>query len=287
MTRWVARELGPDVPLHFSAFHPDYKLGDVPPRRRPRCSARAASRAMPACDMCTPATCMTPRAAPPTAPAARRALIERDWGWHPDHDDWHALPVTDKAQLMAGFDDWVTDRAVKRADVQAFMADPRRIGCDYLGRYAVWSSSGTSGHPGIFLHDGAALATYGVLTTWRMQPQLLARCLWPGTLPTLTPARAALVAALDGHYAGISYWRRQLRLYPWLAGRSLELSVTEPIELTCERLTAFAPTFLASSGHDLDVLVDLAVGELAAQRQRQLGCAKTRPAGRGGRSRGP
>jgi pyruvate formate lyase activating enzyme len=31
MTRWIARELGPDVPLHFTAFHPDYKLDDVPP----------------------------------------------------------------------------------------------------------------------------------------------------------------------------------------------------------------------------------------------------------------
>jgi len=30
MTRWVSKELGPDVPLHFSAFHPDYKMGDVP-----------------------------------------------------------------------------------------------------------------------------------------------------------------------------------------------------------------------------------------------------------------
>jgi pyruvate formate lyase activating enzyme len=30
MTGWIARELGPDVPLHFSAFHPDYKLTDVP-----------------------------------------------------------------------------------------------------------------------------------------------------------------------------------------------------------------------------------------------------------------
>jgi pyruvate formate lyase activating enzyme len=26
---WFARELGPDVPLHFTAFHPDYKLMDV------------------------------------------------------------------------------------------------------------------------------------------------------------------------------------------------------------------------------------------------------------------
>ena len=31
LTRWVVEHLGPDVPLHFTAFHPDYKLLDVPP----------------------------------------------------------------------------------------------------------------------------------------------------------------------------------------------------------------------------------------------------------------
>lgn len=31
MTRWVAAALGPDVPHHFTAFHPDWKLLDVPP----------------------------------------------------------------------------------------------------------------------------------------------------------------------------------------------------------------------------------------------------------------
>ncbi|PLX35783.1 MAG: AmmeMemoRadiSam system radical SAM enzyme [Hyphomicrobiales bacterium] len=31
MTRWVVKELGPDVPLHFSAFHPDYRMRDIPP----------------------------------------------------------------------------------------------------------------------------------------------------------------------------------------------------------------------------------------------------------------
>jgi len=30
LSRWVMRELGPDVPLHFSAFHPDHKMPDVP-----------------------------------------------------------------------------------------------------------------------------------------------------------------------------------------------------------------------------------------------------------------
>ncbi|MBX3592477.1 MAG: AmmeMemoRadiSam system radical SAM enzyme [Burkholderiaceae bacterium] len=31
MTRWIASELGDDVPLHFSAFHPDYRMTDVAP----------------------------------------------------------------------------------------------------------------------------------------------------------------------------------------------------------------------------------------------------------------
>jgi pyruvate formate lyase activating enzyme len=28
---WVKRELGPDVPLHFTAFHPDYQMLHLPP----------------------------------------------------------------------------------------------------------------------------------------------------------------------------------------------------------------------------------------------------------------
>ena len=31
LTGWIAGTLGPDVPLHFSAFHPAWKLLDVPP----------------------------------------------------------------------------------------------------------------------------------------------------------------------------------------------------------------------------------------------------------------
>jgi pyruvate formate lyase activating enzyme len=30
LTGWVATELGPEVPLHFSAFHPDWKMTDKP-----------------------------------------------------------------------------------------------------------------------------------------------------------------------------------------------------------------------------------------------------------------
>jgi pyruvate formate lyase activating enzyme len=31
MTQWVVEHLGPDVPMHFTAFHPDWKMRDLPP----------------------------------------------------------------------------------------------------------------------------------------------------------------------------------------------------------------------------------------------------------------
>jgi pyruvate formate lyase activating enzyme len=31
LTQWIATHLGPDVPLHFTAFHPDYKMTDIAP----------------------------------------------------------------------------------------------------------------------------------------------------------------------------------------------------------------------------------------------------------------
>jgi pyruvate formate lyase activating enzyme len=31
LSQWVMQHLGPDVPLHFSAFHPDFQMLDVPP----------------------------------------------------------------------------------------------------------------------------------------------------------------------------------------------------------------------------------------------------------------
>ncbi len=31
LSEWILENLGPDVPLHFTAFHPDYKMLDTPP----------------------------------------------------------------------------------------------------------------------------------------------------------------------------------------------------------------------------------------------------------------
>jgi pyruvate formate lyase activating enzyme len=45
MTTWISQRLGPDVPLHFTAFHPDWKMLDKP-RTPPATLTRARSIAL-------------------------------------------------------------------------------------------------------------------------------------------------------------------------------------------------------------------------------------------------
>jgi len=45
LSEWIAEHLGPDVPLHFSAFHPDFELREVPPTP-PATLARARRQAL-------------------------------------------------------------------------------------------------------------------------------------------------------------------------------------------------------------------------------------------------
>ena len=48
---------------------------------------------------------------------------------------------------MARFDDWVTDRAVNRAGVEEFVASLDNLGRDFLGRYVVFTTSGSTAYP--------------------------------------------------------------------------------------------------------------------------------------------
>src|ERR1043166_4110116 len=45
------------------------------------------------------------------------------------------LPILTKTEMMHDFDRWLTDPSVRRNEVEAFIADPARIGYDYLDRY--------------------------------------------------------------------------------------------------------------------------------------------------------
>ncbi len=170
------------------------------------------------------------------------------------------LPVVTKRELMARFDDWVTDPAVTRAGVDAFLADRSRIGERFLDRYLVWKSSGTTGEPGIFVQGDDALSVYDALLLAQLRSPPLAggfACGW-----WLHSGRSALIAATGEHFASISSWVRQARDNAWPA--ACALSVLDPVHEWVAALNRFQPGFLAS----YPTVLALLAGEQVAGRLR-------------------
>ncbi|HEX8989706.1 MAG TPA: AmmeMemoRadiSam system radical SAM enzyme, partial [Rhodocyclaceae bacterium] len=79
LSKWVATELGPDVPLHFSAFHPDWKMRDVP-ATPPETLRRARRIAMDAGLRYVYTGNVHDREGDAThCPGCGKPVIERDW----------------------------------------------------------------------------------------------------------------------------------------------------------------------------------------------------------------
>jgi putative adenylate-forming enzyme len=179
----------------------------------------------------------------------------------PDHDlGLRQLPVMARHALMEHFDDWATDRDIRRDGVEAFLADRAHIGWRYLGRYVVWKSSGTTGEPGIYLQDRTALATYdGLVASPLASPVLFVRSI----LGSFTMrGRAALVAATGDHFASVASWQRVCHANPWLDARGF--SVMLPLPELVAQLNDYQPAFLASYPTALSLLAE----EAAADRLR-------------------
>ncbi|HMO44725.1 MAG TPA: AMP-binding protein [Rubrivivax sp.] len=164
----------------------------------------------------------------------------------------------DKAELMRHFDDWATDRRITRASVDDFLADPARLAHAYLGRYLVWTSSGTSGEPGIFVQDERSLAAYDALDALRLRGVGLESAAWPAWS---MGQRFAYVAATGGHFAGAASIERLRRIggsaWPavqWLMPAVRTFSVQQPLQQLGAALQDFAPTVLITYPSCADAL---------------------------------
>ncbi len=172
-------------------------------------------------------------------PAARLSLAE--------------LPVVNKAQLMADLPASLAARDLSLSEIEAFIADPARIGTPLAGRYAVWTSSGSTGVPGVFVHDADALAVYDALELLRF------RGLSVGPLPAgpfLASERYAMVAAIEGHFAGIATVERLRRTFPLLSPWVRAFSVLQPSSALVQQLNGYRPTLLAAYPTVAELLAD-------------------------------
>ncbi len=157
-----------------------------------------------------------------------------------DKRDVRNLPHVTKQELMASFDTWVTDPEVNRSGVEAFVANENLVGSLYLGRYAVFTTSGVTGKRGIFVHDRDAVIIYTALgivrnSTGVLEPEHVTGILRSG-------GRVAVVVATGGHFAGAATAELARRL-----GRSDRIrcfSVLLPLPELVRALNDFQPAIL-------------------------------------------
>jgi len=162
------------------------------------------------------------------------------------------LPVVTKTMLMSAFDTWSTDPDIRRPDVETFIGTRAHIGERFLDRYLIWTSTGTTGQPGVFLQDDAALAVYDALVTAQLLGSAFASCDWQAA--AAQSGRAALITAEGDHFASIASWRRVAHGKPWLDMKSF--AVTRPVPDLVAALNDYQPAFVSSYPTMLALLAD-------------------------------
>ncbi|MGB2815820.1 MAG: AMP-binding protein [Burkholderiaceae bacterium] len=173
------------------------------------------------------------------------------------------FPVVDKRTLMREFDQVSTRPEVNLRAVERFLSDPGRHGTRFAQDCAVWTSSGSTGQPGWFVHDADALAIYDALEAQRFRGVGLARSWGPGE-------RYAMVAATGGHFAGVSSVERLRRGLPWLAPFMRSCSLMQPLPRLVAELNAYAPAILATYPTAALMLAEEQAGGRLRLRLREL-----------------
>ena len=175
-------------------------------------------------------------------------------GVPPTHPDirFRQLPPVTKADLMAHFDAWVTDPAVTKNQVVRFVADKSRVGELFLGKYLVFTTSGTSGTPAILLQDPEALAIYNAIGYVRG----VAGRLSLGDAWRIAKGRAhtAGIFAVGGHFVSNSFMEYRLRQRPWRRNIQRLFSILDPLPQVVQELNAFQPVLIGAYASALNLL---------------------------------
>ena len=154
-----------------------------------------------------------------------------------------ALPVVTKSMLMERFDQVVTDRSIRIADIEAYLD---HAAADlFRGRYRVAATAGTTGRRGIFLSDPAE---------WRTILASYARAYdWAGVAAGLTKRlRMAVVASRNpSHQSAMVGATVASRFVP-----TLRLDAAQPLEELVGELNAFRPDALVGYPSILRILAE-------------------------------
>ena len=143
------------------------------------------------------------------------------------------LPILTKKEVMANFDELVTDRRIHLEDVRLSLK--HNPDSPYLKRYWISGTSGSSGKPGVFLYN---LQEWGYVMTSFARGQNLAGV----TLNPFSSHRFGFILSPTSHH--MTHRVGANMSSPWT--QLLYLSALAPIEHTVGRLNEWQPEVLGS-----------------------------------------
>jgi phenylacetate-CoA ligase len=154
------------------------------------------------------------------------------------------LPVLTKSILMDHFDDLATDRAIHLGEVKAYVED-RRGDERFLGRYWVNSTSGTSGHPGLFVVNR---------DEWSMELATAIRAFESAGLKLNLARRTRIAQITSTNPSHLSMQGGRDMANWWMP--TLLMAASEPLASMVERLNAWRPEMLWAYASIIHLLAD-------------------------------
>ena len=166
--------------------------------------------------------------------------------------DVYQLPAVSKIELMEHFDDVVTDPSVRKEDVCKYIGNPGNIGKPFMGKYMVWTTSGTTGTPGIFLEDKNWDSVISAVNVLRMGGEWYTRDVIRKMLKL--GGRSVSIFAGNGHFLGVTMLERQRNSNRSRGKRIRLIPVTLPIQEIVKQLNDLQPAMLAGYASALGLL---------------------------------
>jgi phenylacetate-coenzyme A ligase PaaK-like adenylate-forming protein len=166
------------------------------------------------------------------------------------------LPTVDKPTMMANFDDFVTDRRLRRAEITEWLRDKSHLGQMYLGRFIPFQTSGTTGENALVVYDRRALDFVHAALIARHalpeEPSLLGflRIMFQSMVKK---TRIAAVLMTGGPYPAYTAARYPPPLHGLFVKEEV-FSLLDPVPTIVEQLNAYHCDTLFSYPSLLDIL---------------------------------
>ena len=200
----------------------------------------------------------------------------------PEDFELSDLPPVTKPQMMASFDDVLTDREITMKKIESFTCDPDNIGRKIDGKYLVFKTSGSTGVPAVILYDDQAIDVSSAVAAFRTfaRKEDLKSFMKHGK-------KTAGVFADHGFYlaCGMS---RYLQLQMPRQNTKITVDVNAPEEEIVRKLNEFRPAMMSGYPSNLSLLADfdeldirpdvvitggeLLTDEIRAKLEKRFGC---------------